>query len=39
MKMTQVVVNGQPNSLLVIDPIRYPQRTMVIGPSSASTSA
>ena len=38
MKMTQVAVNGQPNSLLQIDPIRYPVKIMVIGPISASTS-
>jgi hypothetical protein len=25
MKMTQVVVNGQPNSELQTEPIRYPQ--------------
>jgi len=38
MKMTQVAVNGQPNSLWHTDPIRYPHKIMVIGPISASTS-
>ena len=39
MKMTQVAVNGQPNSELQTEPIRYPHKIIVIGPSSASTSA